>query len=288
MNNIALYQHKTLVPIALSNDTLDAYQQQVSSIRVLSAEQEQELAVDLRDNENLEAARELIFSHLRFVAHIARGYKGYGLPLADVIQEGNIGLMKAVKRFDPEVGVRLVSFAVHWIRAEIHEYILKNWRIVKVATTKSQRKLFFKLRSSKKRLGWMNQAEVETIASDLGVDAKTVVEMESRLSGHDITFDAPDADDDAPVYSPSHYLEAPGLDPAELAEKQDTGSQDAETLMVAMKDLDPRSQDILARRWLTDDKATLHELAAEYEVSAERIRQIEANAIKKLRGSFTI
>lgn len=288
MNDIALYQHKSLVPVALSNDTLDAYQQQVSAIRVLSAEQEQELAIDLRDNENLEAARELIFSHLRFVAHIARGYKGYGLPLADVIQEGNIGLMKAVKRFDPEVGVRLVSFAVHWIRAEIHEYILKNWRIVKVATTKAQRKLFFKLRSSKKRLGWMNQAEVETIAGDLGVDAKTVVEMESRLSGSDVTFDAPDADDDAPVYSPSHYLEAPGLDPAALAEKQDTGSQDAETLMSAMKDLDPRSQDILARRWLTDDKATLHELAAEYEVSAERIRQIEANAIKKLRGSFDL
>jgi len=288
MNDIALYQHKSLVPVALSNDTLEAYQQQVSTIRVLSAEQERELAIDLRDNQNLEAARELIFSHLRFVAHIARGYKGYGLPLADVIQEGNIGLMKAVKRFDPEVGVRLVSFAVHWIRAEIHEYVLKNWRIVKVATTKAQRKLFFKLRSSKKRLGWMNQAEVETIASDLGVDAKTVVEMESRLSGHDMSFDMPEGDDDAPVYSPSQFLEAPGLDPAELAEQQDSGSQNAETMMAAMKDLDVRSQDILARRWLTDDKATLHELAAEYEVSAERIRQIEANAIKKLRGSFDL
>jgi RNA polymerase sigma-32 factor len=289
MNDIALYQHKSLVPVALSNDTLDAYQQQVSAIRVLSAEQERELAIDLRDNANLEAARELIFSHLRFVAHIARGYKGYGLPLADVIQEGNIGLMKAVKRFDPEVGVRLVSFAVHWIRAEIHEYILKNWRIVKVATTKAQRKLFFKLRSSKKRLGWMNQAEVETIAGDLGVDAKTVVEMESRLSGHDMSYDLPEgSDDDAPIYSPAQYLAAPGLDPAELAEKDDSGSQNAETLMVAMKDLDGRSQDILTRRWLTDDKATLHELAAEYEVSAERIRQLEANAIKKLRGAFAL
>ena len=290
MNDIALYQHKSLILVALSNDTLDAYQQQVSAIRVLSAEQESELARDLRDNENLEAARELIFSHLRFVAHIARGYKGYGLPLADVIQEGNIGLMKAVKRFDPEVGVRLVSFAVHWIRAEIHEYILKNWRIVKVATTKAQRKLFFKLRSSKKRWGWMNLEEVETIANDLGVDAKTIVEMESRLSGHDVSFELPESDDDTLVYSPSQYLVAPGLDPAELAEKNDSGEQNTKTLMLAMKDLDARSQDILTRRWLTDgnNKATLHELAAEYGISAERIRQLESNAIKKLRGAFKL
>lgn len=289
MNEVALYQNKSLTPVALSNDTLDAYMQQVSAIPVLSAEEERELAVDLQVNENLEAARQLVFSHLRFVAHIARGYKGYGLPLADVIQEGNIGLMKAVKRFDPEVGVRLVSFAVHWIRAEIHEYILKNWRIVKVATTKAQRKLFFKLRSSKKRLGWLNQAEVETVAKDLGVEAKTVVEMESRLSGSDLSYDLPEgADDDAPVYSPAQYLTAPGLDPAELAEKQDLGSQNEATLVEAMKQLDERSQDILAKRWLTDDKATLHELAAEYGVSAERIRQLEANAIKKLRGAFAL
>lgn len=276
--------------IALSNETLDAYMQQVSAIPVMSAEREQELATDLQDNQNLNAARELVFSHLRFVAHIARSYKGYGLPLADVIQEGNIGLMKAVKRFDPTVGVRLVSFAVHWIRAEIHEYVIKNWRIVKVATTKSQRKLFFKLRSSKKSIGWMNQEEVNLVAKDLGVEPKTVIEMESRLSGSDTAFDLPDNSDseEGTVYSPAHYLTAEGQDPAEIAEADDWGTQGAEKLMVAMQSLDERSKDIITRRWLADkdDKPTLHDLAAEYDVSAERIRQIENNAIKKLRTAM--
>ena len=269
----------------LSNETLDNYLSQVSQIPVIDSETEQQLAVHLKETGDLHSARQLIISHLRFVAHIARGYSGYGLPLADIIQEGNIGLMKAVKRFDPEVGVRLVSFAVHWIRAEIHEFIIRNWRIVKVATTKAQRKLFFKLRSAKKRLAWLNKEEVDTVARELGVKPQTVLEMESRLSGQDITFER-DTDDDGEtvITAPSQFLEAPDADPALLIENQDWQSQKVDALDSALTSLDDRSRDILNKRWLSDDKATLHELAAEYSVSAERIRQLESNAIKKLRG----
>lgn len=286
MNDLITYKHKPV--IALSNDTLDAYMQQVSAIPVLSAEDEQALAEDLQHSGSVDAARQLVFAHLRFVAHIARGYQGYGLPLADVIQEGNIGLMKAVKRFDPTVGVRLVSFAVHWIRAEIHEYILKNWRIVKVATTKAQRKLFFKLRSSKKRLGWLNHEEVQTVANDLGVEAKTVIEMESRLSGSDTSFDLPEVPEESTgSYSPVQYLAANIADPAEQAEMDDWDMKNNQTLVEALQTLNERNRDIITRRWLSDDKPTLHDLAAEYGVSAERIRQLEANAIKQLRSAFS-
>jgi RNA polymerase sigma-32 factor len=263
---------------------LGAYVQAVSSIAVLSVEQERELAEDLFYNDNLEAARQLVMSHLRFVAHIARSYKGYGLSEADLIQEGNVGLMKAVKRFDPERGVRLVSFAVHWIKAEIHEYILRNWRIVKVATTKAQRKLFFNLRGKKKQLGWLSQAEAEAVASDLGVAVSEVQKMEGRLSAYDVTFDSPaDADDDDAWQAPANYLEDKRQDPAQLVEQADWQDNNQQALHLALQDLDERSQDILAQRWLTEDKATLHELAAQYGVSAERIRQLEQNAMKKLR-----
>jgi RNA polymerase sigma-32 factor len=263
---------------------LGAYVQAVSSIPVLSVERERELAEDLFYNDNLEAARQLVMSHLRFVAHIARSYNGYGLSEADLIQEGNVGLMKAVKRFDPERGVRLVSFAVHWIKAEIHEYILRNWRIVKVATTKAQRKLFFNLRSKKKQLGWLSQAEAEAVASDLGVAVSEVQKMEGRLSAYDVTFDGPaDADDDDAWQAPANYLEDKREDPAQLAEQADWQDNNQQALHLALKDLDERSQDILAQRWLTEEKATLHELAAQYGVSAERIRQLEQNAMKKLR-----
>ncbi len=279
------FRNLSLVP---ATDSIEAYIAGVSSIPVLSAEEERELAVRLHEHGDLDAARSLIVAHLRFVVHIAKGYLGYGLPLADLVQEGNIGLMKAVKRFNPEVGVRLVSFAVHWIRAEIHEFVIRNWRIVKVATTKAQRKLFFKLRSAKKRLGWMNQAEVETVANDLGVDPSTVMEMESRLSNHDVGFDqSSDSDDDETFYAPAHYLAADNADPARLLEHQDWSSQNTSKLMAALQDLDDRARDILAKRWLTDGKkATLHDLANEYGVSAERIRQLENNAIKKLRNVF--
>jgi RNA polymerase sigma-32 factor len=281
-------QFNTL-PVALSTDSLEAYIAQVNAIPVLSAEEEHSLATRLREREDLEAARKLIISHLRFVVHIARGYAGYGLPMADLIQEGNIGLMKAVKRFDPDVGVRLVSFAVHWIRAEIHEFIIRNWRIVKIATTKAQRKLFFKLRSAKKRLGWLNHEEVQTVAKDLGVPAKTVLEMESRLSGHDITFDLGDDSDESETssYAPAQYLAAANADPAGLLEYDDWQSQNIDKLGEALDELDDRSRDILNRRWLDEaKKPTLHDLAAEYGVSAERIRQLEANAIKKLRSAI--
>ncbi len=276
------------LPIAVSADSLDAYMGQVSHIPVLSTEEERELAKQLRDQGDLAAARKLILSHLRFVVHIARGYTGYGLPLSDLVQEGNIGLMKAVKRFDPEVGVRLVSFAVHWIRAEIHEFIIRNWRIVKVATTKSQRKLFFKLRGAKRRLAWLNQEEVATVAKDLGVEPKTVMEMEARLSGQDITFESDDDnDDDNGHYAPSQYLAANNADPARLLEHDNWTNTNIDRLNHALAALDDRSRDILQRRWLDDDnKATLHELAAEYSVSAERIRQLESNAIKKLRNAM--
>jgi RNA polymerase sigma-32 factor len=256
---------------------------------MLSLEDEQDLAQRLRLRNDLDAAQRLIMAHLRFVVHIARGYIGYGLPLGDLIQEGNVGLMKAVKRFDPAHGVRLVSFAVHWIRAEIHEFILRNWRIVKVATTKAQRKLFFKLRGAKKRLGWLNGEEVNTVARELGVSPEHVLEMESRLSGHDISFDpAPEAEgeDETEAYAPSAYLRDEQNDPAEALEQADWEEQTTSRLSEAMARLDPRSRDIVQRRWLNDDKPTLHDLAAEYHISAERIRQLESNAMKKLRASL--
>ena len=267
--------------------SLDAYISAVHRIPVLSSEEEQALSRDYLEEANLAAAKKLVLSHLRFVVHVARGYSGYGLQLADLIQEGNIGLMKAVKRFDPDQGVRLVSFAVHWIRAEMHEFILKNWRIVKVATTKAQRKLFFNLRKSKKRLGWMNAAEVSTVAKDLGVPEATVREMESRLSGRDIGFEAPaDADDDAKP-APAAFLIDDGADPYENVSDEDYADNQMQTLTDALGHLDPRSRDIIQRRWLDDsNKATLQDLADEYGVSAERIRQIEANAMKKMRGLF--
>jgi RNA polymerase sigma-32 factor len=263
--------------------SLDAYIQAVGSIAVLSKEDEQALSRRFRDEQDLDAARDLVMAHLRFVVHIAKGYLGYGLPLNDLIQEGNVGLMKAVKRFDPDYGVRLVSFAVHWIRAEIHEYVLRNWRIVKVATTKAQRKLFFNLRKNKKSLAWLSNDETNAVADDLGVSPEEVTEMERRLSSHDAVFDpGPDADDEQ-MFTPAAYLPSPDSDPAVLMEDLDW-QDDAQTRMAeALTNLDDRSRHILETRWLADEKQTLHELADEYGVSAERIRQIENNAIKKLR-----
>ena len=263
--------------------SLDAYIQAVGSVPVLSQEDEQQLARQFRDEGDLDAARQLVLAHLRFVVHIAKGYNGYGLPIGDLIQEGNVGLMKAVKRFDPEVGVRLVSFAVHWIRAEIHEFVLRNWRVVKVATTKAQRKLFFNLRKSKKRLSWLSAEETRAVANDLGVPEHEVTAMEQRLAANDASFDATPGDNDDSAFGPSAYLPSPDADPATLVENADWEASASSQLAGALTDLDDRSRDILARRWLTDDKATLHELADEYGVSAERIRQIEAAAIKKLR-----
>ena len=276
------------LPIPSALGSLDAYIGAVHQIPVLTVEEEQSLARRFRDGEDLDAARELVHSHLRFVVHVARGYNGYGLQLGDLIQEGNIGLMKAVKRFDPEMGVRLVSFAVHWIRAEMHEFILKNWRIVKVATTKAQRKLFFNLRKSKTRLGWMNDAEVTAVAADLNVSKREVLEMESRLSGRDIGFDAPsDEDDDHAPPSPGAYLMTQEEDPSQAYEREDSEGNKLELLREGMAGLDKRSRDIVMRRWLDDDnKITLQELADEYGVSAERIRQIEANARKKMKALF--
>ncbi|HEV7165243.1 MAG TPA: RNA polymerase sigma factor RpoH [Gammaproteobacteria bacterium] len=268
--------------------SLDAYVQAVHAIPVLSAEQERELALRFHDEQDLEAARQLVLHHLRFVVHVARGYMGYGLPLGDLVQEGNIGLMKAVKRFDPGVGVRLVSFAVHWIKAEMHEYILKNWRIVKVATTKAQRKLFFNLRKSKKRLGWMNRAEVEAIAKDLGVTPEEVLEMESRLAGKDIGFDlTPESEDeDSATVAPITYLADVEADPAKTIEQEDYQARSEAKLEHALTGLDDRSRHILQRRWLDEEKATLQELADQYKVSAERIRQLENNAIRKLKTAM--
>ena len=266
---------------------LAAYVQAVSGIAVLSAEREQELAERLYYDECVDSARELVLAHLRFVVHIARSYSGYGLAEADLIQEGNVGLMKAVKRFDPNKGVRLVSFAVHWIKAEMHEYILRNWRIVKVATTKAQRKLFFNLRSQKKALGWLSAEETRAIAADLGVDEAEVTRMEGRLASRDVAFDAPaDSDEEESWHAPQHFLSDGQMDPSQLAEAEDFAESSAAQLQVALIDLDERSRDILERRWLVDDKATLHELAAEYGVSAERIRQLETNALKKLRTAM--
>ncbi|KAA1151749.1 MULTISPECIES: RNA polymerase sigma factor RpoH [unclassified Pseudoalteromonas] len=270
--------------------SMDGYLQAVSTIPMLKVEQEQELAKKLQEEGDLSAAKQLIMSHLRFVAHIAKGYSGYGLPQADLIQEGNIGLMKAVKRFDPSVGVRLVSFAVHWIKAEIHEFVLKNWRIVKVATTKAQRKLFFNLRKNKKRLGWFNQAEVSTVASELGVSEKEVREMESRMSGQDMGFDLTgDDNDDAPTstYSPVQYLTDGAADLADDVEQEQWKEQAHTRLFSALKTLDERSQDIVSARWLSDDKATLQELAQKYSVSAERVRQLEKTAMKKLQSAMS-
>jgi RNA polymerase sigma-32 factor len=269
--------------------SLDSYIQTVNRMPMLSTEEEQELAQRLRLQNDLDAAQRLIVAHLRFVVHIARGYLGYGLPLADLIQEGNVGLMKAVKRFDPDHGVRLVSFAVHWIRAEIHEFILRNWRIVKVATTKAQRKLFFKLRGAKKRLGWLNHDEVNTVAQELGVSPDHVLEMESRLNGYDVSFDpAPeiDGDDESESFAPAAYLRDEQANPAEALERDDWDEQAVNQLGDALEQLDPRSRDIVQRRWLSDAKPTLHQLAAEYKVSAERIRQLENNAMKKLRAAL--
>ncbi len=276
------------LPVFQGQD-LDSYKQSIKKIPVLTAEQERELAERFHKENDIEAARQLVMSHLRFVLYIAQSYRGYGLPEADLVQEGNIGLMKAVKRFDPSIGVRLVSFAVHWIRAEIHEFILRNWRIVKVVTTKAQRKLFFNLRSMKKRLGWLNATEVENVAKDLGVRAKDVLEMEKRLSAQDVAFDAPsDSDDEDNVFAPSAYLEDNNYDPALLVEQTNWEAHSYHQLHSALKKLDARSQDILQKRWLDENKATLKDLAEHYNVSAERIRQIESNAMKKIRENMTL
>jgi RNA polymerase sigma-32 factor len=280
---------KSLQPIdqMVPGANLPAYVQAVSTIPILSAERERELAEDLYFNNNLAAARELVMSHLRFVVHIARSYSGYGLAEADLIQEGNVGLMKAVKRFNPEKGVRLVSFAVHWIKAEMHEYILRNWRIVKVATTKAQRKLFFNLRSAKKDLSWLSADEARAVADELGVDVREVHRMEGRLSSRDLAYDAPaDSDDDDAWQAPQYYLEDHSADPALAVESNDWQQSSEERLHQALAGLDERSRDILSQRWLADEKATLHDLAARYNVSAERIRQLEQTAMKKLRTAM--
>jgi RNA polymerase sigma-32 factor len=266
--------------------SLDAYIQAAGSVPSLTAEEERELAIRLREDGDLDAARQLVVAHLRFVVHIASGYQGYGLPMADLIQEGNVGLMKAVKRFDPSVGVRLVTFAVHWIRAEIHEFVLRNWRLVKVATTKAQRKLFFNLRKLKKRLGWLSPDEQQAVASYLGVKPEEVAEMEMRLAGQDLAFDPPEQDGDEQAYSPSQYLPSSDVDPATELEEADTMERASEQLAEALEGLDERSREIITARRLTEKKTTLHELARRYGVSAERIRQIENIALKQLRAAI--
>jgi RNA polymerase sigma-32 factor len=263
---------------------LDAYVHAISAFPVLSAEEEKALAERFYYENDLEAARELVLCHLRFVVHLARSYRGYGLPEADLIQEGNVGLMKAVKRFNPEVGVRLVSFAVHWIKAEIHEFILRNWRIVKIATTKAQRKLFFNLRSSKKRLAWLTRDETRAVAEELGVSEQEVTRMEGRLAASDLTFEIPDdADDEQSTFAPVQYLASDEPDPADAVLEEDQRVQSSDRLGRALVDLDERSRDVIQRRWLADEKTTLQDLADEYGVSAERIRQIEKSAMKKLK-----
>lgn len=277
------------LPVNLSVGTFDAYLNVVRQMPKLTVEQERELALKFRDNGDLEAARELVMTNLRFVIHVARGYSGYGLSMPDIIQEGNIGLMKAVKRFDPDVGVRLVSFAVHWIKAEIHEYVIKNWGIVKVATTKAQRKLFFNLRKSKRDIGWLSNDEAVAIAHDLDVDVSIVYEMEKRLGSRDMSFDMPvDESTEESYVAPASYLHQHGSDPAVLLENSDWVGHEQDLLADAMADLDERSLDILSSRWLMDKKATLHELAERYNVSAERIRQLEQNAMKKLRAAVEL
>jgi RNA polymerase sigma-32 factor len=262
---------------------LESYLQNVNSIPLLSAEREAELADKLFHQGDVDAARQLVLSHLRFVAYVARSYSGYGLSEADLIQEGNVGLMKAVKRFNPEFKVRLVSFAVHWIKAEIHEFILKNWRIVKIATTKSQRKLFFNLRSAKKRLGWMNEQEVSDIAETLGVDPQTVRQMEGRLAARDASFDLDDDDDST---APVQYLTDPSHDPAEIVEFENLNNYEHQRLMSAYEGLDARAKEIISSRWLSEKKMTLHQLAEHFSISAERVRQLEQNALKKLRQFY--
>ena len=281
MTSTALATRPAELMLAGPLGSLDHYIRAANAIPVLSADEERALARRLRESNDLDAAKSLVLSHLRFVVHVARGYAGYGLQLGDLIQEGNIGLMKAVRRFDPNVGVRLVSFAVHWIRAEIHEFVLRNWRLVRVATTKAQRKLFFNLRRAKKHLGWLSKEETEAVAADLGVTPRDVTEMEQRLSGRDLAFD-PDPEEDED-FAPATYLPSPNSDPAQSVERENAGTNDHERLTAALAKLDERSRMILSRRWLADSKATLHELAAEYGVSAERIRQIEASAIGKLK-----
>lgn len=274
----------TLVP---QSGSLDSYMQSVNSIPILTAQEEKKLAEKLHNDGDLDAAQQLIMSHLRFVVHIAKSYSGYGLPQADLIQEGNVGLMKAVRRFDPNVGVRLVSFAVHWIKAEIHEFVLKNWRIVKVATTKAQRKLFFNLRKSKKRLGWFNNAEVDKVATDLGVTRKDVLEMETRMSSQDQAFDLTNDDDESTLFSPAQFLEDEKSDLADGVESNQWDNHANKRLFSAISTLDERSQDIIRARWLNDDnKITLQDLASKYSVSAERVRQLEANAMKKLKNAM--
>ncbi|MGZ8165438.1 MAG: RNA polymerase sigma factor RpoH [Methylobacter sp.] len=274
------------LPINLSVGTFDTYLNVVRQMPKLTSDQERELTLRFRDHGDLDAARELVMTNLRFVVHVARGYSGYGLPMPDIIQEGNIGLMKAVKRFDPDMGVRLVSFAVHWIRAEIHEYVIKNWSIVKVATTKAQRKLFFNLRKSKQNLGWLTNDEAVAIAKDLDVELSTVYEMEKRLDSRDMSFDMPvDESAEESYAAPANYLQQHGADPAVLLENADWRGHEQNLLAEALSELDERSLDILSSRWLADEKATLHELAERYSVSAERIRQLEQNAMKKLRAT---
>ncbi|WP_428035425.1 RNA polymerase sigma factor RpoH [Amphritea sp.] len=276
-----------VIEVLSPGQNLEAYIRQVTAIPVLTVEEERGLAERLYFENDLEAARQLVLSHMRFVVHVAKSYSGYGLSQADLIQEGNVGLMKAVKRFDPTMGVRLVSFAVHWIKAEMHEFILRNWRIVKVATTKAQRKLFFNLRSKKKNLGWLTNAEVTAMATDLGVDEQVVREMEGRMSSTDMAFDAPVGDDDERAYqSPAYFLEDHSQDPASQLEDANWEEDSNLRLSEAMEQLDERSRDILVQRWLGEEKATLHELAARYEVSAERIRQLEKNAMKKIKTAM--
>ena len=274
------------MPVPQGN--LDSYIRIANQYPILSAEQEKELAERYYYDEALEAAKQLILSHMRFVIHIARGYLGYGLPLADLIQEGNIGLMKAVKRFDPNVGVRLVSFAVHWVKAEIHEYVLKNWRIVKVATTKAQRKLFFNLRKNKHRLAWFNEDEIQKVADDLGVSPQEVREMESRMTGQDLGFDLPVGEDDSEAYTPSMYLEDNSSNFADELEDEEQMGEATAQLAYALSTLDERSQDIIKTRWLDENKATLQELADKYNISAERVRQLENAALKKIKDAVTL
>lgn len=275
-----------LLEIVSPGRDLDAYIQTINALPILTPERERELAERFFDDNDLEAARELVLCHLRFVVHLAKGYRGYGLPIGDLIQEGNVGLMKAVKRFDPSFGVRLVSFAVHWIKAEIHEFVLRNWRVVKVATTKGQRKLFFNLRSRKKTLSWLTAEETRAIAEDLGVEPKVVTQMEGRLAARDVGFDGDDTDDgdhSNNFGAPAHFLSDEGQDPADLVEKEDWAQRSQAKLRTAMDQLDDRSRDILQNRWLAEEKTTLQELAKHYGVSAERIRQLEQNAMKKLK-----
>jgi len=273
------------LPATLNTGSIEAYISAAYRMPILTQEEEHQLATRLRDDQDLEAARQLVLSHVRFVVRIARGYTGYGLALPDLIQEGTVGLMKAVRRFDPDMGVRLVSFAVHWIKAEIHEFVLRNWRIVKIATTKAQRKLFFNLRSAKKRIGWMNRQEVEDVALELGVKPETVLEMEARLSNYDVAFDAhPDDDEETAAVAPAAYLQDLRMEPSALLEREDTEGKDRAGLHDALGGLDARSRTILECRWLAEKKATLQELADRYGVTAERIRQIEAQAMKKLRA----